>query len=56
MHVAINPRYEDWDWTPRTANRFAFWGNGLTIYELHEDKDTTWFLSDPDRGYETLLY
>lgn len=57
IHAAMSPRYEDWEWTPISMNRFAFWGNGLTTFEIDENKkDKTWFLTDPDSGYETLIY
>ncbi|KAH9205896.1 putative monooxygenase [Leptodontidium sp. 2 PMI_412] len=60
VHMLINPRYEDWEWTSLSTNRFAYLGNGLTVLEKEEKeekrRDPTWFLDDPDKGYEGLIY
>jgi cation diffusion facilitator CzcD-associated flavoprotein CzcO len=49
-HVRRNPRWEDWDWTHRSAsgNRFAYFGNGWTSKELIEDSDRTPYLKKPE--------
>lgn len=41
-----NPRYEDFDITYRSLNRFQFLGNGFTRDEV-EGKDLSWYL-DPE--------
>ncbi|KAG0649281.1 sterigmatocystin biosynthesis monooxygenase stcW [Hyphodiscus hymeniophilus] len=42
-----NVRYEDYDITYRTKNRFQFMGNGYTQCELSVDGDPVWYFDDP---------
>jgi cation diffusion facilitator CzcD-associated flavoprotein CzcO len=48
-HVRRNPRWEDWEWTYRSAsgNRFAYFGNGWTTKETLEESDRTAYLKTP---------
>ena len=53
--VRRNPRWEDWEWTYRSAsqNRFAYFGNGRTRRELRDgdaepDLDLVKYLRKPD--------
>ena len=41
------PRYEDYDITYRTNNRFQFMGNGYTETEMSIDGDPVWYFDDP---------
>ena len=41
-------RYEDFDTTYFTGNRFQFWGNGYTRLELEGKVNLTWYLDDPN--------
>ena len=41
-----NVRYEDYDITYRTNNRFQFMGNGYTQCELSVDGDPVWYFDD----------
>ncbi len=40
-------RYEDYDITYRSANRFQFMGNGYTECELDPERDAVWYFDDP---------
>ena len=55
FHMMANPRYEDWEWTYLSPNRFAYLGNGFTTQE-GEGKDLTYYFDNPDAGYEGFLY
>ncbi|KAF9885314.1 hypothetical protein FE257_013031 [Aspergillus nanangensis] len=55
IHCLLNPRYEDWVWTPLAANRFAFMGNGMTVLE-EDRRDATWYMNDHNAGYEGIFY
>ncbi|KAJ5820642.1 hypothetical protein N7474_006233 [Penicillium riverlandense] len=55
IHCLLNPRYEDWTWTPLAKNRFAFMGNGMTILE-EDGRDMTWYMNDSTNGYEGIFY
>jgi hypothetical protein len=41
------PRFEDFEYTYETANRFQYFGNGFTQREL-ENQDLTWYLDQAD--------
>lgn len=41
------PRYEDYDITYRTNNRYQFMGNGYTETEISIDGDPVWYFDDP---------
>ena len=55
IHCLLNPRYEDWIWSPFAKNRFAFMGNGTTVLE-EEGRDVTWYMNDSSTGYEGFIY
>lgn len=55
IHCLLNPRYEDWIWTPLAKNRFAFMGNGMTVLE-EDGRDVTWYMNDSNAGYEGIFY
>lgn len=40
-------RYEDYEITYRTGNRYQFMGNGYTPRELDPDGDAVWYFDDP---------
>jgi len=40
-------RYEDYEITYRSANRFQFMGNGYTECELDPERDAVWYFDDP---------
>lgn len=42
-----NVRYEDYDITYRTENRYQFMGNGYTETELDPNGDPVWYFDDP---------
>jgi len=42
-----NVRYEDYEITYRTENRFQFMGNGYTECEISPDGDPVWYFDDP---------
>ncbi|KAF2498481.1 FAD/NAD(P)-binding domain-containing protein [Lophium mytilinum] len=42
-----NPRWEDYDWSYRTTNRFGFWGNGFSTMDTGDDeRDSTWYIGE----------
>ncbi|KAH8897975.1 FAD/NAD(P)-binding domain-containing protein [Thozetella sp. PMI_491] len=47
FEVMKTPRYEDYDITYRTGNRFQFMGNGFTECESSADGDPVWYFDDP---------
>lgn len=42
-----NVRYEDYEITYWTGNRFQFLGNGYSQCEVEEDGDVVWYFDDP---------
>jgi hypothetical protein len=42
-----NVRYEDYEISYRSKNRFQFMGNGYTQIELSVDGDPVWYFDDP---------
>ncbi|TVY43886.1 putative sterigmatocystin biosynthesis monooxygenase [Lachnellula subtilissima] len=55
FQMMTNPRWEDWEWTSRNSNIFAYLGNGFSTREA-AGKDLTWYFDKPDEGYEGLFY
>ncbi|KIW69502.1 hypothetical protein PV04_05375 [Phialophora macrospora] len=49
------PRWEDFQWTRTTANRFAYLGNGYCSEDL-VPANKAWYLDDPDSGFESIKY
>lgn len=50
FHMLDQPRYEDFEYTYLTANRFQYLGNGLSTRE--EDlSQTAYYFDNPDAGY-----
>jgi hypothetical protein len=43
----LHSRYEDYDITYRTDNRYQFMGNGYTETELDPNGDPVWYFDDP---------
>ncbi|EED16121.1 monooxygenase, putative [Talaromyces stipitatus ATCC 10500] len=54
FHMLLEPRWEDWKWTSLHCNRFSYLGNGFSTME-EEGKDKSWYLNDPDIGYEAVV-
>lgn len=42
-----NVRFEDYEITYRSENRFQFMGNGYTLTELDPNGDPVWYFDDP---------
>ncbi|KAF7554696.1 hypothetical protein G7Z17_g2715 [Cylindrodendrum hubeiense] len=50
FHLMQNVRFEDWEYTYYSKNRFQYLGNGFSIKE-GPGKDTTWYFDGPEEGY-----
>lgn len=50
FHMLTDVRYEDWDYTYTSNNRFRYLGNGFSVRE-ETGMDTTRYLDDPEKGY-----
>lgn len=50
MEALAQPRYEDYDITYRSGNRFAYFGNGFSQTELCPDIDPVAYIRDGDDG------
>ncbi|KAH7083601.1 hypothetical protein FB567DRAFT_604618 [Paraphoma chrysanthemicola] len=50
MEALANPRYEDFDITYRTRNRFAYFGNGFSQTELNPNIDPVFYIREEDDG------
>lgn len=50
FHMLTDIRYEDWDYTYTSKNRFQYLGNGFSVRE-EPGMDTTRYLDDPAKGY-----
>ena len=50
FHMLEDIRYEDWDYTYQTENRFQYLGNGFSTKEM-PGKDNAWYFDDPEHGY-----
>ncbi|RSL83097.1 hypothetical protein CEP51_004722 [Fusarium floridanum] len=55
FHMLTEPRWEDWDWERLSENRFSYLGNGWTTWEK-KGQDLSYYLDDPDSGYQSLRY
>lgn len=42
MENMRNPRFEDWDYTWESGNRFNYYGNGFHVREF-DGRDLTWY-------------
>ncbi|KAH0432512.1 hypothetical protein CcaCcLH18_06419 [Colletotrichum camelliae] len=51
FHMMSHVRYEDWEYTYHSKNRFQYLGNGFSTKE-GSGKDTTWYFEAPEEGYE----
>ncbi|KAF3804193.1 putative sterigmatocystin biosynthesis monooxygenase stcW [Colletotrichum gloeosporioides] len=51
FHMMSHVRYEDWEYTYHSENRFQYLGNGFSTKE-GPGKDTTWYFEAPEEGYE----
>ncbi|CAK7207280.1 hypothetical protein SEUCBS139899_010090 [Sporothrix eucalyptigena] len=47
LEFMLRPRWEDWQITYRSANRFQFLGNGKAARELEEGGDLSWLITQP---------
>jgi hypothetical protein len=52
FHMLDDPRYEDFDFTYFTENRFQYLGNGFSTKEAPEN-DIAWYFDDPEEGYRS---
>ncbi|KAI9818370.1 MAG: hypothetical protein M1827_000428 [Pycnora praestabilis] len=50
FHMLRDVRYEDWEYTYWTDNRFQYLGNGFSTWE-GEGMDTTFYFDQPEEGY-----
>lgn len=50
MEALASPRWEDFDITYRTKNRFAYLGNGFSQTELTPDIDPVFYIRERDDG------
>ncbi|EEU44226.1 uncharacterized protein NECHADRAFT_48557, partial [Fusarium vanettenii 77-13-4] len=55
FHMLTEPRWEDWEWERLSENRFSYLGNGWTTWEK-TGQDLSYYLDDPDSGYESSRY
>ncbi|KAF7547460.1 hypothetical protein G7046_g9001 [Stylonectria norvegica] len=55
FHVLKEPRYEDWDWTTSSKNRWAYLGNGFSVME-GDGRDLTWYFDEPEKEYEAFVF
>ncbi|OAL44229.1 cyclohexanone monooxygenase [Pyrenochaeta sp. DS3sAY3a] len=51
FHMLTEPRYEDWEFTYKSTNRFQYLGNGFSTKEL-PGQDTTRYFDFPEEGYK----
>lgn len=51
FHMLNEIRYEDWDYTYHSANRFQYLGNGFSTKEA-PGKDLTFYFDDPNEGFQ----
>lgn len=50
FHLMQNVRFEDWEYTYYSENRFQYLGNGFSTKE-DLGKDTTWYFDGPEEGF-----
>lgn len=56
FHMLTAPRWEDWNWVARNANRFTYLGNGSSSWE-EEGRDRAWYLNaEEHKSYEAIKY
>ncbi|EPE02147.1 steroid monooxygenase [Ophiostoma piceae UAMH 11346] len=55
FHLLREPRYEDWEWSTWSKNRWAFLGNGFSTME-GEGRDLTWYFDEPEKEYDAFVY
>lgn len=56
FHLLKEIRHEDWEWRGcNERNRWEFLGNGFSVME-EEGRDLTWYLDEPEKEYEDLIY
>ncbi|KAK5048147.1 hypothetical protein LTR84_005817 [Exophiala bonariae] len=51
FHMLEEIRYEDWEYTYLTRNRFQYLGNGFSTHEA-PGLDTTFYFDHPESGYK----
>lgn len=52
FHAMQHVRWEDWEYTYLTGNRFQYLGNGFSTKE-GPGKDTTWYFDAPEEGFDS---
>lgn len=52
FHMIEHIRYEDWEFTYKTKNRFQYLGDGFSTREA-DKLDTTWYFDHPEEGYNS---
>lgn len=50
FHTLERPKFEDYEYTYLTSNRFQYLGDGFSTRE-EEGEDSTWFLENPDAHF-----
>lgn len=50
FHALERPKFEDFDYTYDTGNRFQYLGNGFSVRE-EADEDQTWYLDEVNPKY-----
>ncbi|OQE13287.1 hypothetical protein PENFLA_c051G04100 [Penicillium flavigenum] len=50
METLAKPRYDDFDVTYASKNRFAYLGNGFSQHEMNHKVDTTYYIREHDDG------
>lgn len=55
FHVLKEPRYEDWEWSTWSKNRWSYLGNGFSVME-GEGRDLTWYFDEPEKEYGSFIY
>jgi hypothetical protein len=50
FHMLDDPRYEDYEFTYPTENRFQYLGNGFSTKEA-KGRDIAWYFDDSEEGY-----
>jgi hypothetical protein len=48
LRAVEEPRYEDWEFTYKYKNRWAYLGNGLGPDDVDERADLAWYIRDHD--------
>lgn len=50
FHMLEQIRFEDWEYTYDSKNRYQYVGNGFSVKE-GPGRDTTWYFEQPEKGY-----